>query len=118
MADNFLSCRIGKLPRSCLVLSAIKLAIVLVGYACIIKLSHRAGDAAEMAMIELVDFNEIYGKDAEADVAKKTRRSRRGSGTAKLQKLLRLLRRLQKLLNKLSISYLNKMTAFMIVIFI
>lgn len=48
------------------------------GYTRIIKLGARQGDNAEMAMIELVDFNEIYGNsvaDAQ-DGAKKTRRSR------------------------------------------
>jgi hypothetical protein len=32
------------------------------GYTRIIKLGARTGDNAEIAMIELVDFNEIYGK--------------------------------------------------------
>ncbi len=47
------------------------------GYTRIIKLGARVGDNAETAMIELVDFNEIYGKgkgEAKAP-AKKTRRS-------------------------------------------
>jgi len=48
------------------------------GYTRIIKLGARVGDNAETAMIELVDFNEIYGKGkGEAkEGAKKTRRSR------------------------------------------
>ena len=49
------------------------------GYTRIIKLGARQGDNAEMAMIELVDFNEIYGKSVDAattaEPAKKTRRS-------------------------------------------
>src|SRR3954466_8156465 len=32
------------------------------GYTRVIKLGTRPGDNAEVAMIELVDFNEIYGK--------------------------------------------------------
>jgi large subunit ribosomal protein L17 len=47
------------------------------GYTRIVKLGARTGDNAEIAMIELVDFNEIYGKGigAAAEPAKKTRRS-------------------------------------------
>ncbi|MBC7934013.1 MAG: 50S ribosomal protein L17 [Rhizobacter sp.] len=47
------------------------------GYTRIIKLGARVGDNAEIAMIELVDFNEVYGKNVEiaAEPAKKTRRS-------------------------------------------
>jgi large subunit ribosomal protein L17 len=47
------------------------------GYTRIIKLGIRPGDNAEKAMIELVDFNEIYGKTVAkaAEPAKKTRRA-------------------------------------------
>ncbi|MFZ9661222.1 MAG: 50S ribosomal protein L17 [Chitinophagaceae bacterium] len=46
------------------------------GYTRILKLGIRLGDNAERAMIELVDFNEIYGKGkSEGAAAKKTRRS-------------------------------------------
>jgi large subunit ribosomal protein L17 len=47
------------------------------GYTRIIKLGIRLGDNAETAMIELVDFNEIYGKGKGEvkEAAKKTRRS-------------------------------------------
>ena len=51
------------------------------GYTRIIKLGNRLGDNAEMAMIELVDYNELYnaGKPSKK---KSTRRSRRGGGKA------------------------------------
>ncbi len=53
------------------------------GYTRIIKLGIRVGDNAEIAMIELVDFNEVYGKTAvtAAEPAKRTRR--RGAGAKK-----------------------------------
>lgn len=50
------------------------------GYTRIIKLGKRTGDNAELAMIELVDYNEIYGKgigEKETTGAKKTRRAGR-----------------------------------------
>lgn len=50
------------------------------GYTRVIKLGRRTGDNAELAMIELVDFNDIYGKGkGEArDAGRKTRRGRGG----------------------------------------
>ena len=44
------------------------------GYTRIIKTGNRQGDNAEMCMIELVDFNDMYGND---EKKKTTRRSRR-----------------------------------------
>jgi large subunit ribosomal protein L17 len=48
------------------------------GYTRVIKLGTRPGDNAEMALIELVDFNEVYtkGKTEAKEGAKRTRRSR------------------------------------------
>jgi large subunit ribosomal protein L17 len=45
------------------------------GYTRIIRTGHRLGDNAEMCLIELVDFNELYSNDGSK---KTTRRSRRG----------------------------------------
>lgn len=50
------------------------------GYTRIIKLGNRLGDNADMAMIELVDFNELY--NATKKEAKKTTRRSRSSKKA------------------------------------
>jgi len=54
------------------------------GYVRIIRTGIRHGDAAEMAMIELVDFNPDYnGQSKAGDTSKgKKRRTRRGGGAA------------------------------------
>ena len=54
------------------------------GYTRIIKLGARLGDNAEQALIELVDFNEIYGKGKE-ERREGTRRTRRGRGGKKAE---------------------------------
>ena len=51
------------------------------GYTRIIKLGNRLGDNADMAMIELVDYNELYNA-GKPKKQKSTRRSRRGGGAA------------------------------------
>jgi large subunit ribosomal protein L17 len=54
------------------------------GYLRIIKLGFRRSDGSDMAMVELVDFNDVYtsGTKAAGDSKAKTRRSRR-SGAGK-----------------------------------
>jgi large subunit ribosomal protein L17 len=50
------------------------------GYTRIIRTGYRLGDNADMCMIELVDFNLIYGNEEKKS---RTRRSRRGGAKAK-----------------------------------
>jgi len=61
------------------------------GYTRILKTGNRAGDNAEMALIELVDFNEFFdgfgGGDSAKGKAKKTRRGRSKSTDAKTEVL-------------------------------
>lgn len=50
------------------------------GYVRVIRLGFRQSDGAEMAMIEFVDFNEVYTSDKKtAKTGGKKRRTRRGS---------------------------------------
>lgn len=49
------------------------------GYTRIVKLGNRIGDNAEMALIELVDYNEVFTKGG-ATVEKKATRRRGGKG--------------------------------------
>ena len=51
------------------------------GYTRIIKLGNRLGDNADMAMIELVDFNELYNV-TKKEAKKTTRRSRTAKAAA------------------------------------
>ena len=53
------------------------------GYTRVIKLGRRPGDNAEQALIELVDFNEIYGKGKDEGKAASGKRTRRAGGSKK-----------------------------------
>jgi large subunit ribosomal protein L17 len=52
------------------------------GYTRIIKLGNRLGDNADMAMIELVDFNELYNAGTKEVKKATTRRSRKKADAA------------------------------------
>ncbi len=52
------------------------------GYTRILKTGNRAGDNAEMAMIELVDFNEFFDGFKQDKKKSNTRRSRRAGSSA------------------------------------
>lgn len=58
---------------------AVKIADRPGGYIRIIKLGNRQGDNASMAMVELVDYNEVYNPNGKKK--KKTRRRRGGNAT-------------------------------------
>ncbi len=53
------------------------------GYTRIIRLENRPGDNAEMCMMELVDFNLIYGGSGTEAPAKKAKTTRRSGGARK-----------------------------------
>ena len=52
------------------------------GYTRVIKTGFRQGDGAEMAMIELVDFNSVYTGSTKEAPSRRTRRGRRRKGKA------------------------------------
>ena len=52
------------------------------GYTRVIKLGKRVGDNAELAMIELVDYNEIYGK-GKGEIESAAKKTRRAGGRKK-----------------------------------
>ncbi|NQX81191.1 MAG: 50S ribosomal protein L17 [Flavobacteriaceae bacterium] len=51
------------------------------GYLRIIKLGNRLGDNADMAMVELVDYNELYNPNEGKKKKKTTRRSKKAATT-------------------------------------
>ena len=53
------------------------------GYTRIIKMGNRLGDNADMAMIELVDFNELYNGGKKEEKKGRTRRAKKSTSTEK-----------------------------------
>lgn len=53
------------------------------GYTRIIRTGKRLGDNAEMCLIELVDFNQIYGTETKKKTTRRSRRGGKSSGAAK-----------------------------------
>ncbi len=53
------------------------------GYTRIIKMGNRLGDNADMAMIELVDFNELYNGGKKEEKKGRTRRAKKSSAAEK-----------------------------------
>lgn len=58
------------------------------GYLRVIRTGFRQGDGAEMALIEFVDFNEVYnlkdGKGSKSGRSRRSRRGKAGSGATKV----------------------------------